>query len=309
MTGDTGSTVPLPTGHGDEPVPEPIWYPGGPIDASLLTGYADHAARRIWNGEDRDPQRFYNHGRKIAGLVQPDESWFQDVLSASGLRDLCQVGYTTIHNGMLMAFAERWHPEVSSFHLPRGEITITLDDVTCLLHLPIRGILLSHGRLTKEKAMEILIVELGYDLDDALDKVERSREAHVRFRTLERLYDIELLAAHQAAGVEVEADIHRERALRCYLLYLIGTHLFVDTSSTYTDVVYLRYLPDKTRIHEYNWGAVVLAYSYYKLGEGCLWKARTVADIIGWGEVPTYTKLMLRASTFSPLRGNHVSDA
>ncbi|XP_058733244.1 uncharacterized protein LOC131604846 [Vicia villosa] len=90
LTGDTRSDVPLLAGHEDEPVSEPIWYPGGPIDASLLIGYVDHAARRIWDGEDRDPQRFYNHDRKIAGLVQPDEPWFQDVLAASGLRDLCQ---------------------------------------------------------------------------------------------------------------------------------------------------------------------------------------------------------------------------
>ncbi|XP_058783698.1 protein MAIN-LIKE 1-like [Vicia villosa] len=201
---NTGSGVPLLAGHEDEPVPEPIWYPGGPIDASLLTRYDDHAARRIW-----DRERFYIHDQKIAGLAQPDESWFQDVLAASGLRDLCQVGYTTIHNGMMIALAERWHPKTSSFHLPHGEITITLDDVACLLHLPIRGTLLDHGRLTKEEAMEMLIVELGCDPNDALEEVERTRGAYVRFHTLQRLYDVELLAAHQAAGDEVEADIRR----------------------------------------------------------------------------------------------------
>ncbi|XP_058733767.1 protein MAIN-LIKE 1-like [Vicia villosa] len=126
-----------------------------PIDASLLTEYDDHAARRIWDGEDRDPQRFYNHGRKIAGFARPDEPQFQDVLAASGPRDLCQVGYTTIHNGMLMTFAERWHLETSTFHLPHGEITITLDDVACLLHLSIRDTLLGHGRLMKEEAIEM----------------------------------------------------------------------------------------------------------------------------------------------------------
>ncbi|XP_058782018.1 uncharacterized protein LOC131656288 [Vicia villosa] len=107
VTGDAGSTVPLPEGHEDEPVPKLIWYPGGPIDASLLIGYDDHATRRIWDGKNRDSQRFYNHDQKIVGLAQTDESWFQDVLASFGLRDLCQVGYTTIHNGMLMAFAER----------------------------------------------------------------------------------------------------------------------------------------------------------------------------------------------------------
>ncbi|XP_058733124.1 uncharacterized protein LOC131604718 [Vicia villosa] len=77
------------------------------------------------------------------------------------------------------------------------------------------------------------------------------------------------------------------------------------------NIIYLMYLSDTTRIREYNWGVVVLAYNYYRLGEGCMWKAwipQHIPDIIGWGEVPTYTEFMLRASAFSPLRGNQVSD-
>ncbi|XP_058775901.1 protein MAIN-LIKE 1-like [Vicia villosa] len=151
-----------------------------------------------------------------------------------------------------MAFAERRHPETSTFHLPHGEITITFDDVACLLHLPIRGILLGHGRLRKEEAMEMLIVELGDDPDDTLEEVERTRGAHARFGFLRKRYDVELLTAQETVGDEVETDIHKERALRHYFLYLIGTQLFVDTSSSYTDVVYLTYLSDTTCIHEYN---------------------------------------------------------
>ncbi|XP_058727226.1 uncharacterized protein LOC131598662 [Vicia villosa] len=191
--------------------------------------------------EERDPQRFYNHARKIVSIAQPDQRWFQDVLSASGLRDLCQVGYVTIPNGMLMEFAERWHQKTSSFHLPHGEITITLDDVACLLHLPIRGIFLDQGRVTKEETMEMLIAELGADPTDALDEVERTRGMHVRLSFLQRRYDEALRAAHEAFGNEA-------------------------------------------------------------------WILQHFPDIIGWGEVPTYTELMSCASAFSPLRGNQVSD-
>ncbi|XP_058747071.1 protein MAIN-LIKE 1-like [Vicia villosa] len=176
-----------------------------------------------------------------------------------------------------MAFAEKWHLETSFFHLRHGEITITLDDIACLLHLPIKGILLSHSRLTKEEAMEMLIEELGNDPTVALQEVKRTHEAHARYHTLQQIYDVELLAAHQAVGEEVKADIHREWVFRCYLLYSIGTQLFVDTSSTYTDIVYLTYLSDIARVHEYNWGAATLAYTYHRLREGCMWKAGNVA--------------------------------
>ncbi|XP_058742116.1 protein MAIN-LIKE 1-like [Vicia villosa] len=193
---------------------------------------------------DREPQKFYNHSRKIAALTQPGEAWFQDVFTTSGLRDLCQVGFQTIHNGMLKTFAERWHLETSSFHLPHGEITITLDDIAGLLHISIRGILLSHGRLTKEGAREILTGDLGVVPEDALEEVERTREAHVIFHFLRRQYDVELLATHDVVGDDDEEDIYKQRALRCYFLYLLDTQLFVDTSSSYTDVVYLTYLSD-----------------------------------------------------------------
>ncbi|MCH90409.1 putative IMP dehydrogenase/GMP reductase, partial [Trifolium medium] len=33
------------------------------------------------------------------------------------------------------------------FHIPSGEITVTLDDVYCLLHLPIEGTLLDHHNI------------------------------------------------------------------------------------------------------------------------------------------------------------------
>ncbi|XP_058783666.1 uncharacterized protein LOC131658384 [Vicia villosa] len=172
--------------------------------------------------------------------------------------------------------------------------------------------------------MEMLIEELGNDPADALEEVERTRGAHVRFRTLQQIYDMKLLAAHQAASDEAEVDIHRERVLRCYLLYFVGTQLFVDTSSTYTNVVYLTYLSGITRVHEYNLGAATLAHTYHRLREGCMWKTMIVVgsctllvgwilqhypNIIGWGEVSGYTKDMPRARAFAPSEGTRWLDA
>ncbi|XP_058765588.1 uncharacterized protein LOC131639100 [Vicia villosa] len=150
---------------------------------------------------------------------------------------------------------------------------------------------------------------------DALEEVEKNREGHMRFHTLQRIYDMKLIAAHQVAGHEAETDIHRERVMRYYFLYLIDTQLFVDTRLTYTNVVYLTYLSDIARICEYNWGAATLAYTYHRLREGCMWKARIVAgsctlfvgcilhhfpDIIGWGEMSDHTEDMPHARAFAP---------
>jgi hypothetical protein len=39
----------------------------------------------------------------------------------------------------LMALMDRWRPKTHTFHLPSGEITVTLQDVTKILGLPIDG--------------------------------------------------------------------------------------------------------------------------------------------------------------------------
>ncbi|CAK8566905.1 unnamed protein product [Lathyrus sativus] len=202
---------------------------------------------------------------------------------------------------MLMGFAKRWHLETSSLHLLHDELTVTLDDISCLLHIPIRGTLLRHGRMTKENVREMLVEELGTDPLDALEEVDKTREAHVRFSFLTRRFGEALIAARQADDGPVEVEIQRQHVLRCYFLFLVGTQLFVDTSSIYTNVAYFRYFLDSIQIHEYNWGAATLAYMYSRLGEGGLWKTKTMAGdvallvawifqhfpmISGWGSVP-----------------------
>jgi hypothetical protein len=43
-----------------------------------------------------------------------------------------------------LTFVDRWYGETSSFHISSGEITVTLDDVCYLMHLPNEGTLIDH---------------------------------------------------------------------------------------------------------------------------------------------------------------------
>ncbi|XP_058762820.1 extensin-like [Vicia villosa] len=68
--GIASSAGPPPEVHEDDPrgpmlVPEPVWYPGGLVDTSLLTGYDDHAARRIWDGDSRAPRGSTTMGGRL----------------------------------------------------------------------------------------------------------------------------------------------------------------------------------------------------------------------------------------------------
>ena len=44
-----------------------------------------------------------------------------------------------IDRDLITAAVERWRQETHSFHTPVGEMSITLQDVSCLLGLPING--------------------------------------------------------------------------------------------------------------------------------------------------------------------------
>jgi len=55
-----------------------------------------------------------------------------------GLGGLVHASYENLDRGLLCAFVEWWLAETNTFHLPIGEISITLD-VSNLLHLPIVG--------------------------------------------------------------------------------------------------------------------------------------------------------------------------
>ncbi|KAJ1423071.1 Aminotransferase-like, plant mobile domain [Sesbania bispinosa] len=73
------------------------------------------------------------HGRK---LKRPEDDYIRDIIDDSGLGPLIEGTHSMMDRSLVSAFTERWHRETSSFHLPAGEMTITLDDVSTLLHLP-----------------------------------------------------------------------------------------------------------------------------------------------------------------------------
>jgi len=63
---------------------------------------------------------------------------------------LLKTGYENTSHGLVCTLSERWHEETNNFHLFVGEMTITLDDVVCLLHIPIIGRLIEEDELSHD---------------------------------------------------------------------------------------------------------------------------------------------------------------
>ena len=62
-----------------------------------------------------------------------------DIIKALGLEGLLRTSGREIDHGLITALVERWWPETHTFHMPHGEVTITLQDVEVLLRLPVDG--------------------------------------------------------------------------------------------------------------------------------------------------------------------------
>ena len=56
-----------------------------------------------------------------------------DIIKGLGLEGLLRTPGREIDHGLIMALVERWRPEAHTFHMPHGEVTITLQDVEVLL--------------------------------------------------------------------------------------------------------------------------------------------------------------------------------
>nr|XP_004509810.2 protein MAIN-LIKE 1-like [Cicer arietinum] len=108
----------------------------GPVVTYVLTQYEHHVARRIWEGEDPGLLKVITHGLKLkkfskVPMLDPVLHWIRE----SGLLPLSSAYLIMADVGLISAFVERWHRDISSFHMPFGEMTITLDDVATLLHI------------------------------------------------------------------------------------------------------------------------------------------------------------------------------
>ena len=80
----------------------------------------------------------------------------------------------------MSTFVERWHKETSSFHLPIGNMSITLDDVASLLHLPVAVAFHTYDAIDVEEVVELLVELLEVTKQEAIDEREQCRRAYVR---------------------------------------------------------------------------------------------------------------------------------
>ncbi|XP_052728538.1 protein MAIN-LIKE 1-like [Vigna angularis] len=153
-------------------------FPGGPLNASILTHYIHH---------EREEIKLISHGKKLNRLGSCHEG-IRDIVNGFGLMSLVGMSYDYVDRGLLLAFVERFHFETSSFHLPVGEMTLTLDDVSSLLHLPVLGQLCHLEEVDFEDSRCAIVELLGVDGGRAGAELTAAHGVKVRLSWLRDIY-------------------------------------------------------------------------------------------------------------------------
>ena len=83
---------------------------------------------------------------------------------------------------------ERWHKETNSFHLPIGELMITLDDVASLLHLPVIGAFHSFKPLLVDEAVLMLVELLEVSGEEARAETAQCHATYIFLSWLRDIY-------------------------------------------------------------------------------------------------------------------------
>ncbi|GAU37421.1 hypothetical protein TSUD_395400 [Trifolium subterraneum] len=122
--------------------------------------------------------RITSFGSKLTGWVPGSGQHHPNIqgwLDESGLKWLERTSLSKVDPQILSAFTERWHPETSSFHMSFGEMSITLDDVACMLHIPVRGIFYTPVPVSMEEVAALATELLGVPYEEAYLETSRQR--------------------------------------------------------------------------------------------------------------------------------------
>ncbi|TVU26256.1 hypothetical protein EJB05_28793, partial [Eragrostis curvula] len=177
------------------------------------------------------------------------------------LARLVNAGLPRMDSAALTALVDRWRPETHTFHLPCGELTVTLQDVAMILGLPIDGLAMI-GMVQPQGWRDMVEAALGLRPPEVEEDVKDRKTTGVSSAWL---------AEHFSNLEDPEApDWLVERYARAWLWHLIGGFLFPDGSgNTISWMVFPIVAGTWENMATYSWGSGVLAYLYRQLCDGC----------------------------------------
>ncbi|CAN1258845.1 Protein MAIN-LIKE 1 [Linum perenne] len=170
---------------------------------------------------------------------------YRPYLDRVRLSDVRQLKDVHSDETLITAFIERWRPETSTFHLPFGECTITLEDIAYLTGLPVDGDPVTRPIPTKNSWLKAEFDTLPTDANDT------TVECYVR----------------------------------AHILSMFGQFMFVERTGSVVHAYYLMVLEDWDVASRFSWGSAVLSVLYREMSKTVLSIQSTSSmrgDLGGW---------------------------
>ena len=172
-------------------------------------------------------------------------------IDATGLTGLFKVPDMEVDHALITALVERWRPETHTFHLPHGEMGITLQDIKVMLGIPVDGLPVT--RRTNLKWNEMCRDLLGHEPPLVILNSNKSTftGARIRYTWLDAQFADPLV-------VDAADEVVQQHA-RYHLLVRMGALLFMDRSADRVSLLPLQLLNPVSNARRYSWGSAALA--------------------------------------------------
>ncbi|CAH9130349.1 unnamed protein product [Cuscuta epithymum] len=266
-----------------------------PVNRSLLTlPLRAHRADRVWYEPD--------YIDSCLKCVNCPSAAFQDeerdervvnTLAYAGFLGVEHIARMKLDHSLISALVERWRPETHTFHLPFGEVGISLQDVAMILGLPIRGMPLS-GPTIRDKAEWMNLCTQSCGFTPIASDIRTS--------------DIMMSAITRLPIVPYSTDEEVEQHTRSLIWQLLGGFLFPDTSATRIRLYFLEVLQgDLALTRRWSWGSAVLGHLYHNLCNGAKWGTKQVGGCMHLLQIWAWSRIsMLRPSVLQVIQHDHL---
>lgn len=230
-----------------------------PRDTSMLLLQQDHRSSVVWaaGGGDNLRSRRRNPNSVRLPALDPRMVRLLTDLRFDGVSRLTGI---QIDWSLITALIERWRPETHTFHLPIGECTISLQDVSILLGLRIDGPAVIGVTAVDDGWANLIEHIFGANPVSPIPSALGLVGGRLKFSWLNSVF-------HSLPSDA--SDLQLRRYTQSYLLQLIGGVLFTDHSGGQVHCMYIPLIEDLDRCGKLSWGSAVLAYLYRELCKSC----------------------------------------
>jgi hypothetical protein len=134
-------------------------------------------------------------------------------------------------------------------------MTVILDDVACILHIPIVGRLMGDEDVGYETCMELLQRELGMTEAEAMSEVNKQWGGYISIPHLKIVYDrlmhiCDELEQHGDEEEAKELDKTRAFCIKAFLFLLVGVTIFANKNSNNVHLLLLTMMQDLDTVHD-----------------------------------------------------------